>query len=279
MYTTQTMDGGMDEDARLQEMVDRLYDPEYGQAHSRKLHICNQDGVGAAGVYGEVISPETIFKELQLGNDDHFVDLGSGRGQIVLAAAMRLAGPKPASSKGVELIDLRHEEAQKAWSKSPMSVHQVCMIKCGDALAEDLSSTTKAFLCNTTFQSDLNEAFAKRFSKENAPRLQRVATMQKLTGSQEEIGQLVLSKVTSVKATYAPNGTPLYVYARLEAVLPDATGGKAAPVMDQHALDAMLKARREADRQAMQQADALSAGAAERGSLRTALMAAALMSQ
>ena len=97
--------------------------------------------------------------------------------------------------------------------------------------------------------------------------------MQKLAPSQEQLGALTLSKITTVKATYAPNGMPLYVYARANAT----SNEQSSTVVDEQAVQSMLEARRQADRLAMVQADALSAGAAERGSLRTALMAAAFM--
>ena len=162
----------MDEDIQLQQMVDRLYD-EAGQPDSRKLHICTKEGVGAAAVYGEVTTPESIFKALNISAEDKFVDLGSGRGQLVLAASMRLAGPRPQSSTGVELIDLRHEEAKKAWEKAGPIVQSTSTVKCGDALAEDVTTTTKAFICNQTFPADLNAAFCKALAPDKAPQVGR----------------------------------------------------------------------------------------------------------
>ena len=103
--------------------------------------------------------------------------------------------------------------------------------------------------------------------------------MQRLAEPHEKLASLALVKVTTVKATYAPNGTPLFVYSRIGSGAGGETAGEtaAASVVDQDAVQAMLAARRDADRVAMMQADANSVGAAERGSLRTALMAAALM--
>ena len=100
--------------------------------------------------------------------------------------------------------------------------------------------------------------------------------MQKLAPPHEQLGGLVLTKVTSVKATYAPNGMPLYVYSR--AGVEASSAAPTAAVVDTAAVQSMLEARRKGDRMAMMQADAESAGAAERGSLRTALMAASFMS-
>ena len=65
------------EDARLYQAVDKLYSGE-GLPGSRKLQICNLDGVGSAAVYGEVTTPETLFRALHLNASDSFIDLGSG---------------------------------------------------------------------------------------------------------------------------------------------------------------------------------------------------------
>ena len=97
----------------------------------------------------------------------------------------------------------------------------------------------------------------------------------KVPGSISRPPGLVLTCVTAVKATYAPHGTALYIYSR-----PDATGASggqpvAAKEVVDATVDAMLAARREADRQAMMKEGA--SGAAERGALRTALLQASFM--
>eukprot|EP00966_Prymnesium_polylepis_P251067 5805106-Prymnesium_polylepis.1 len=258
----------VDEDARLQAEVDALYVGRVNLASSAGVY-----NAGSAGVYGELTTPETLFRALDLQQSDRFVDLGSGRGQIVLAAAMRAAGA-PESSVGVEFVPSRHEAAHSAWGRCGSLAQAKSQVKCGDALGEDLSSTTKAFLCNTTFCGELNESFARAFAPDLAPKLERVGTMQPLSDTHAQAAGLVLNCVTAVKSTWAPKGTALYIYSRAGSqegtVLPSA-------VVDAPAIDAMLAARREADCRAMAQADATSAGAAERGSMRTALLAASLM--
>ena len=102
----------MDDDA-LMAAVDRLYTD-----HDYKLNDLTHSnaGMGAEGVYGEITTPETLFKALELSSTDHFVDLGSGRGQLVLAAALRTAGPVPTSSIGIELAENRHVRASvRVW--------------------------------------------------------------------------------------------------------------------------------------------------------------------
>lgn len=271
----------VDEDAILYEEVNHLYGTD-GLPGSRKLQTCHLDGLGSSGVYGEITTPETLFRALSLSTTDRFIDLGSGRGQLVLAAAARTAGPCPSSSCGVELIDMRHEVAAQAKARAPVDVQARCELRCGDALSEDLSFVTKAFVCNTTFSGDLNESFARRLVPELAPKLELVATMMPFVDAHAAEASLVLNCVTAVKATYAPNGTALYVYARRNP------GGAAraegavlgavpvASVVDRDAVGAMLAARREADRMAFLNPEA-DPGEAERGALRTALLQASLM--
>jgi len=169
-------DEEVDEDAILFEEINHLYGTD-GLPGSRKLQTCHLDGLGSSGVYGEITTPETLFRALSLCTTDRFIDLGSGRGQLVLAAAARTAGPCPSSSCGVELIDMRHEVAAQARARAPVDVQARCELRCGDALSEDLSFVTKAFVCNTTFSGDLNESFARRLAPALAPKLELVATM------------------------------------------------------------------------------------------------------
>ena len=277
-------DEEVDEDAILSEEINHLYGTD-GLPGSRKLQTCHLDGLGSSGVYGEITTPETLFRALSLCTTDRFIDLGSGRGQLVLAAAARTAGPCPSSSCGVELIDMRHEVAAQARARAPVDVQARCELRCGDALSEDLSFVTKAFVCNTTFSGDLNESFARRLAPALAPKLELVATMMPFVDAHAAEASLVLNRVTAVKATYAPNGTALYVYARRD---PDARHGAAraegavsgavpvSSVVDRDAVGAMLAARREADRMAFLNPEA-DPGEAERGALRTALLQASLM--
>ena len=111
----------------LQQRVDLLYDltnARLGEA---------RNNTGAAAVYGEISSPEELFTALDMNASDHFVDLGSGRGQIVLAAMMRTRGA-PASAAGMELIVNRCQVAERAWHNASASVQEKVKFFCGDAL-------------------------------------------------------------------------------------------------------------------------------------------------
>ena len=89
------------------------------------------DGAGCDGlaaskgalVYGELTTPLRLFKALRLDSSDTFVDLGSGRGQVVLAAADATQPEIPRAVIGVEIVQARHNvavQALKDASKAPV---------------------------------------------------------------------------------------------------------------------------------------------------------------
>ena len=151
---------------------------------------------------------------------------------------------------------------------------------CGDALDDDTNGmrrATKVFLCNATFPGNLNSDFAATLAPEHAPQLHSVATMQPFSDSDVLKNGLQLSRITSVKGTWASGGCPLYVYTR--------SGVEPAPnpdsVIDSEAVAKMLATRVENDRKAMElvkrgEAAHATAGEVERGAMRTALLAASL---
>lgn len=166
----------MDDDALL-EAVDRFYID-----HDYKLNDLthSKTGMGAEGVYGEITTPETLFKALDLRSTDHFVDMGSGRGQLVLAAALRTAGAVPTSSIGIELAENRHLAAQSALDKATPATKSICRVVHGDASAADMTDTTKAFICNPTFPSELDRKLAQSLAPARAPKLELLATIKEL---------------------------------------------------------------------------------------------------
>ena len=99
-------------------------------------------GPGAL-VYGEVTTPCRIFRALGLCARDDFADLGSGRGQLVMAAVQREAEEAPRSALGVELMPARHACAAAALERCPDEACRRVSFQCADALGVDLSSVTK----------------------------------------------------------------------------------------------------------------------------------------
>lgn len=181
----------MDDDA-LMAAVDRLYTD-----HDYKLNDLTHSnaGMGAEGVYGEITTPETLFKALELSSTDHFVDLGSGRGQLVLAAALRTAGPVPTSSIGIELAENRHLAAQSALDKGTSAIKSICRVILGDASTVDVTETTKAFMCNPTFPCELDRKLAQSLVPARAPNLELLATIKELAPATTTSAGLSLHRV------------------------------------------------------------------------------------
>ena len=131
-----------------------------------------------------------------------------------------------------------------------------------------MHAATKAFLCNATWENSTNHAFAAALSLPNAPNLKRLCAMAPLNESALNAGNLRLSEITAVGASWSTAGTALYCYTRRD----DRTIGETAVVIDPD-LDKVASSRRSADVQAHEHG-ATTHGEMERGLLRTAMMSA-----
>jgi len=227
----------------------------------------------ASLVYGEVTTPVRVFTALRLHPDDTFADLGSGRGQIVLAAAMH-ADAAPRLSIGIEFHAARHAAAEQALDACDASVRQKVRILCADALASDLTHVSKVFICNATWGGVLTSRFAAVLHPSRAPRLERVATISEIPEDALHENELRRVAISAVGASWAAAGTALYVYERASA---SSAGDTAAAVVD---VDRTLLDKVVADRRAnavrSRQACCSSEAEMERGLLRTSLLAASL---
>lgn len=226
-------------------------------------------------VYGELMTPVRLFEALALSRDDSFVDLGSGRGQVVMAAALHSQPPR--SAVGVEIGSARHDCAVAALGQcDDTKARERVRLTCGDALKTDLSSVTKVFLCNAAFEPLLNNMFAAALSEARAPKLQRVATLAPLDEAACQAGGLQVREVGVVAGTWCVSGTPLYVYGRraTSAATAAATGGvdtAHVPVAgDRELLDRVMEGRRESAVRALAAGESTE-GEMERGLLRTAM--------
>ena len=222
-------------------------------------------------VYGEITTPARLFASLDLRSDDNFYDLGSGRGQIVLAAALSTVTPH--SSVGIEFQSNRHSCAAAALKKCKDEACKTVLFEKADALQYDLKNATKIYLCNMTFEDALNSQFATALNASRAPQLQRVAMLRPLSEDAVAAAQLQLTELSTVAATWSPSGTPLYIYTR--APRDTTPGARQVVVADKEALDSMVSRRRDAAVRA--HAEGLSTeGEMERGLLRTAMINAAM---
>ncbi|CAE8611876.1 unnamed protein product [Polarella glacialis] len=221
--------------------------------------------LAASLVYGEILTPLHLFRTLRLGPGDVFCDLGSGRGQVVLAAAMlgdvpddrsELSGP-PRRSVGVELLRPRHDAAAAALEVAPQEVQDRCDFRCEDALAADLREATKVYVCNAAFPRHLNDAFSRALAPAKAPNLKAVATCAALPEESLPVACLELAEVASIAATWATEGAPLFLYKRCGLGSFSALGRSSRPMP--------ASVRYEADRQLQSASSSRSAAESGRG--------------
>jgi len=189
-------------------------------------------------VWGEVLTPLPLLQALKVSRGDVFYDLGSGRGQLVLAAAAVAQSGTPSGGLaaaattaagasepplsntdglraiGVELLPQRHGMALAALAAAPPSVRACCEFRCGDALRSDLRDATKVFICNLAFPAALNAQFVDALAAEAAPRLERMATAAPLPREEALKAGLALQRVIAVEATWSQSGAPIFVYDR-----------------------------------------------------------------
>ncbi|CAE7612431.1 unnamed protein product [Symbiodinium pilosum] len=173
-------------------------------------------GAVASGlVFGEILTPEEVFRLLDLGKDDVFYDLGSGRGQVVLAAAL---SSMPKRCVGVELMAPRHQVALAARACAPEDVQRTCEFRCEDALECQLEDASKVYVCNAAFPRHLNAAFSASLSARRAPALTALVTCAALPEESLRQAGLQLSQVAQCSATWATDGAPLFLYRRCSDV-------------------------------------------------------------
>ena len=105
--------------------------------------------------YGEILLPtvDKLFHKLALGPDDHIIDLGAGRGRIVMLAAARGI---PAT--GVELLQTLVDIATHA-TKGYLPLAQ---FKQGDICDADLSEASLIWFSGTCFLKETRATIAQR---------------------------------------------------------------------------------------------------------------------
>ena len=109
-------------------------------------------------IYGEILLPtiDKIFHHLELDHRDYLIDLGSGRGRIVL-----LAAAKGIPSLGLELLPSLVETARYA------AVHHLPLASFEeiDILNADLSKATVLWLSGTCLQPETREKIAQKITQ------------------------------------------------------------------------------------------------------------------
>jgi Histone methylation protein DOT1 len=118
-----------------------------------------------------------------------FVDLGSGRGKLVIQAYMELS--RITKATGIELAPSRHQAAVEAWEELQSTARKLRASQneghslvpeaeieflLEDLLESDLSQVTHIYLSSLCFPDKLMYHVAKKLEKD-APKLQCVATL------------------------------------------------------------------------------------------------------
>jgi len=258
------------DDAALRAQVDKLYPPGcLDERLNDGTQLPESSQAARSFTYGEITSPLQLLEHLGLKATDVFYDLGSGRGQLVLAAAME----RKCGAVGVELLEPRHAAALAAQRNSPPWVRDLVEFRLEDALLTPIADATHVFLCNTCFPWELNAAATKALSLARAPRLARVATTVQLPEECCAVDsvQLRLTKVTSIEGAWSSGGCALYLYERC-------LGTPSEPVIIDSAAEQMSQRRASYARQLVDRpADfGETAASAERVLLRSSMFAASL---
>lgn len=140
--------------------------PAGGDAPPDDRYRVDRDAGEGASAYGEIPAPSAarLLAWLRLTSNDHFVDLGSGSGRLVLQAAL---SSRVGSARGVELSGFRHALAECALARlrargTPALVARLESVRfeAGDLRCAELASATVIYAGATVFPDPLKLALA-----------------------------------------------------------------------------------------------------------------------
>lgn len=163
-----------------------------------------------SSVYGELMPTATLrlLAQLELRPRDHFVDLGSGLGKVVLLAAMTTAVGR---ALGVELSPARVAVAERVLSRARREripgVSRAAFVE-HDMMRCDLDEATVIYTCSTAFSSAFMVRLQRRLAK--LPRLRTLASLQDF----EPHPAFELREIYKVDASWKRQ-TKVYVYGKI----------------------------------------------------------------
>lgn len=137
----------------------------YESIDGYQLSFESRGHAGAALTYGEshFVPVLELLQRLEVGPQDLIVDLGSGTGRVVLAAA--LGFPFVREVLGIELLPSLHAAAEAAAAKllGRSSSTTPLRLVCGDFLVEDWSDATVVFAMSLCFPEEMMQALEAKF--------------------------------------------------------------------------------------------------------------------
>jgi SAM-dependent methyltransferase len=162
-----------------------------------------------SSTYGELMPTATmqLLARLGLRRTDHFVDLGSGLGKVVLIVAMTTPVEQ---ALGVELSATRLRIAAQALAKAKaerIRGSQRAAFVQADMLTHPLDEATVIYTCSTAFSSAFMRRLQQRLAK--LPRLRTLVSLQDF----DPHPAFELREVVRLDASWK-RGTKVHIYAR-----------------------------------------------------------------
>lgn len=161
-------------------------------------------------VYGELYyySVIKLLKQLHITEQDHFLDIGSGLGKLVLQVFLTT----PAHSvTGIEINPQRHEIAtnvqEQIIKRYPEHTQRHLNMILGDFLYFHAPNVTIAYTCSTVFSYALLEAIGEKLN--TIETLHTVVSLRKLP----DLLNFRLSKKLFLQGTW--DNTVCYIYRRV----------------------------------------------------------------
>lgn len=161
-------------------------------------------------LYGEIYpySYVKILKELSLSEEDVFLDIGSGVGQVVFHTLLATPVKKMI---GVEINAVRNDQAKRYLKYVKHDLPELFKEReveffFGDCLTTSLDSVTAVYTCSTAFSGELLEQLGTKLNF--LPKLQTVISLRKLA----TMSQFYLDKILQVECSW--DTSQCYVYRR-----------------------------------------------------------------
>ncbi len=188
----------------MQSYLEHLYTPHACDI-KKSLFFYQNEQYGELYYYGFL----KLLKYLNLGDKDHFLDVGCGLGKIVFQSFLTTM---VASASGIEINALRYQIAIKVEEnirqqlpdmfRQARSLHMIH----GDFLQHDFPNITVVYLCSTVFSFDLLYVVGQKINA--MPHVRRIATLRKLPN----LSDFKLSKRIFLQADW--ERVPCYIYER-----------------------------------------------------------------